>query len=801
MIRYELDRLGWYEFEGLVQTLLKYLLGLGVESWGGSGDWGRDAYCKNSLSYPSKDPVPGPFLFQCKFIDGANAAGAKARKAFRKAVTEESKRVVSRLPAWEKAPAHYVFLTNAPVGGTDRKWVESTIQDVLAKTNVHVHDGQDICAWLDNASHIARAFPQILGLRDLEGLILQWNLKEVFSRSEIAVSDAQALSTVFVPTGPYSTALAILEKHKFVILEGPPEMGKTAIARMIALTYFARGWQVLECRIPDDLLKAFSKERPQIFVADDFFGRTEYDASRISKWQDDLPFILKRLDNEHLFAFTTRAHLLNLARERIDVAGYEGKFPEIGEVIVDASRLTTMDKARMLYRHCRAANLSAPTRALVREEAEMIVENSHFTPERIRRLVHDVLKVNDGSDQGGDQMKAGVLETLADPTKAMSVSFGALPDPHKWMLFSLLEADFPPYRLFREKSEGSLGGLKARYERICPTEVRLPANRVASELSEAFVRQPNKKIGRAELDWIHPSVRDVAINELGAKSKYRQTFLRFCGAEGLRLACSVAGGSKGQVAFPLLSDEEDWTVFADRIPRVVESSPEFIDVLASTIETAKNEEKLEDSVTRLRTILFQVALPAYLAKRGSLGKWSLSTVAEFLSIFSDGQQHPLFSNVGEIWFDEASRCHEKIRRNSTPLDEVDDLLEVLKVGESIIFKCAAIDKESVAKLMQQMVKDMTGWVTERYQYLEYQEIELDLSDEVYELTNFVDHLRSMQESDALSGLVEVGDRMNTMRDLLDQMEGLNKQPAKVIDSPAPSTQTQEVPIVKLFADL
>src|SRR6266704_2041044 len=148
MIRFELDRLGWYEFEGLVQTLLKYLLGLGVESWGGSGDWGRDAYCKNSLSYPSKDPVPGPFLFQCKFIDGANAAGAKARKAFRKAVTEESKRVVSRLPAWEKAPAHYVFLTNAPVGGTDRKWVKYTKYDIMATTKVPILDCQQFYAGL-----------------------------------------------------------------------------------------------------------------------------------------------------------------------------------------------------------------------------------------------------------------------------------------------------------------------------------------------------------------------------------------------------------------------------------------------------------------------------------------------------------------------------------------------------------------------------------------------------------------------------------------------------------------------------
>jgi hypothetical protein len=44
MIRYRLDDLGWFQFEWLIQSLLKTELSLAIESWGGRMDMGRDAY-------------------------------------------------------------------------------------------------------------------------------------------------------------------------------------------------------------------------------------------------------------------------------------------------------------------------------------------------------------------------------------------------------------------------------------------------------------------------------------------------------------------------------------------------------------------------------------------------------------------------------------------------------------------------------------------------------------------------------------------------------------------------------------
>jgi hypothetical protein len=77
-IRYKLDDLGWFQFEWLVQSLLKARVALGIESWGGThGDHGRDAYFDGPLAFPTDASQDGAFVFQAKFVASANAAGAK----------------------------------------------------------------------------------------------------------------------------------------------------------------------------------------------------------------------------------------------------------------------------------------------------------------------------------------------------------------------------------------------------------------------------------------------------------------------------------------------------------------------------------------------------------------------------------------------------------------------------------------------------------------------------------------------------------------------------------------------------
>ncbi|HLG14892.1 MAG TPA: hypothetical protein VJH03_10385 [Blastocatellia bacterium] len=271
MIRYKLDELGWYQFEKLVQAVLKAELGLSIESWGGHSDRGRDSYSKGPLPFPNKEePSEGPFVFQAKFVQGANAAGARSETALLRAVYSEERGITEKLLVhrW-RSVRHYVLLTNAPLGSSLRTSIEEHLTTVLPEAQVTSLGGNDICDLLDAHPPLRRSFPEILSLRDLDVLLSEVVNKSVLERSRAAIDEARELVPVFVRTRSYYNAFATLAKHGFLVLDGPPEMGKTAIARIVSLAQVLHGWQAVDCRHPDDLFSSYDYDTPQVFVVDD----------------------------------------------------------------------------------------------------------------------------------------------------------------------------------------------------------------------------------------------------------------------------------------------------------------------------------------------------------------------------------------------------------------------------------------------------------------------------------------------------------------------------------------------------
>jgi hypothetical protein len=480
MIDYRLDELGWFEFEQLVQALLKAHLGLGVEAWGGRGDWGRDAFFWGRLQYPAKEESEGPFVFQSKFVGNANAAGAKPEKNLATAVRNEAGRIQKNLNEgkWVELPTCYGLFTNTPCDAALRENLRSMVREVLPGAHISIHDGGDVCQWLRMKPEIVRSFPQLLSLRDLQDLLRASVHSDVIARSETAIALSQSYARTFVPTSAYDLAREKLARHNFVVLEGPPEMGKTTIGRVIALSQIVCGWEAIECRVPADILKMYRKDRGQVFVADDFFGRTEYEPMRVSDWQSELAHILPNLGPTHWLILTCRAHLLEMGKANLDIAGQTQKFPELGEVVVNAGNMTTAEKARILYRHAKALGLGSAAKEIVKKEAEFIVKHGHFTPERIRRLIEELvpnLAVNGRLSQ--DEISFQISEALSNPTEQMRISFRNLPACHRWILYALLETN--QAQILRI----SALRMQARYDALCPPEVHRPYKRVLDELT------------------------------------------------------------------------------------------------------------------------------------------------------------------------------------------------------------------------------------------------------------------------------------------------------------------------------
>lgn len=194
--RYHLDDLGWYQFEQLVQAALKAELGIGVESWGERRDHGRDAYCEKALRFPSKHIVQdGPFIFQVKFVENANATGSRFEEVISNAVKHECSRIRERQDKgeWEE-PKHYVLLTNAPLSASLKGQIKITFQKSFPATAFHSLGGNDACDILDNQPNLRRAFPQLLSLRDLDQLLSDIGNTENLERSKSAIDAARERS-------------------------------------------------------------------------------------------------------------------------------------------------------------------------------------------------------------------------------------------------------------------------------------------------------------------------------------------------------------------------------------------------------------------------------------------------------------------------------------------------------------------------------------------------------------------------------------------------------------------------------
>ena len=487
MIRYRLDDLGWYQFEWLIQSLLKAEYGLGVESWGGHQDYGRDVYFEGSLPFPAKHSTSrGPFLFQVKFVENANAAGATFDRVLLDAVRKETRRIETRIQSskWPEL-RHYVLLTNASLSARLRTKVKESLNAAIPGTQIHSLGGNDICDLLDQHTDLRHSFPQLLSLRDLDTLLQEVVNKEILERSQSAIDYARAVIPIFVPTAAYEKAWKVLKEHHFAVLEGPPEMGKTAIAWMITLTQVTQDWGAYVCDEPDDFFRCYKAGERQVFVADDAFGRTEYDTSRGRKWEQQLGPMLNRLNQTHWLIWTSRKYILERAQRVMDLQGKATQFPDPAAILIDASQLSLEEKALILYRHARSAGLEEKAKNIIRHYARSIVESTHFTPERIRRFVTerlpDLVSEMTMGHLGMEEISAEIDMAIQNPTDRMRKSFRALPQAHKWMLISLLEG--------RSLSSQSLQRL---YETHCPVREQKSFIEVLDDLSESFVKRKSE---------------------------------------------------------------------------------------------------------------------------------------------------------------------------------------------------------------------------------------------------------------------------------------------------------------------
>ena len=483
MSDYQLDALGWHQFERLVQSLLKAKISPAIQAWSGSGDHGRDAWFQGTLNFPDPArPHKGPFLFQVKFIEAANAAGARSASGVKSAVNLELGRIDERRTSgsWSD-PSCYLLATNAPLSPALRDYLMESLQAALPAATIVLWGASDLDGLLDDSPRTRTAFPQLLGLRDLQALILKGSRPEVLTRSRLELALAMEQAKVFVPTAAYVRVQRVLRDYGFAVLTGPPEVGKTVAARILALALMSAGWDAFETTSPDDIFAFLDADVPQIFVADDAFGSTEYTPARAEEWARNMERLVAATDRTHLIVFTSRPSPLKEALRVLNFQGRARHFPDPARVTVDATSLTRTERALILYRHAKASGMERSVLDFIRTAAPDIVANPQFTPLRIQRLVQDELAAISELPSGArpEALANAVDKGLQSPSSQMRTSFNALTLAHRRILIAMLDAS---------PANTDLANLMVAARRHLPPDVHRAPEDLIWSLDEHFVR-------------------------------------------------------------------------------------------------------------------------------------------------------------------------------------------------------------------------------------------------------------------------------------------------------------------------
>ncbi len=401
MNTYNFATLNDKEFESLAIDLISAELGTRLERFKAGKDKGVDG---RWFAGPNEEVV-----VQCKhwLVSGVDRLIAYL------AQTERAK--VERL-----ACTRYLLITSLPLSRNDKQRITASMAPHLASAS-DVFGAEDLNDLLGRYPAVERRHYKLwLSSTSTITLLLS---NAIIGRSRAELEQINHDSPLFVRTADYDRAAHRLQEKRTIVLTGEPGIGKTTLARQLALEHAADGFQLVV--IEESISEAesvYSPDSKQLFYFDDFLGRTFLEALKAKQDSHLLRFIERvGRDPRKRFVLTSRTNILSQGTGLSDLYSDRKVLTSTYELRVSA--VSAVDRARILYNHIWHSQLSAPfvDELYAHKRYREIVKHRNFNP-RLVAFVVDAAKV---ADLTTERYWPFVRQTFSNPSDVWSHFFSA----------------------------------------------------------------------------------------------------------------------------------------------------------------------------------------------------------------------------------------------------------------------------------------------------------------------------------------------------------------------------------------